>query len=626
MKKLTLSLLLSAAATAAFAAVPPLQRTFTQRQADGSLITVTRHGNGNLAYYATTDGYALLRTADGKFRYTLPQADGSMKCSEVVAHNPESRCLLEQKYAKRYALRTEQADDLVRRAAAPIVSHAGSAPAKHGTFDASPTPNGLGKYGQSAGGTVNSIGRPVIPVIMVAFADKAFADSTTVEKVTRLMNEQGYADEPGCVGSVKDYFTAQSAGMFTPTFEVVAKVTLSGNRADYGANYSNGAIDRNRIKFVKESVTLAEAAGADFSKYDINDNGVPLVSIYHAGAGEHTSYEAGSEDLMWAHFSRLNVPATNTTIRSYYIGDEQINSYALDEKQYIIISGTTQSGIGVFCHEFGHALGLPDFYYTGSDPEIKQSAAMMNFWSIMDYGQYFYNGYAPVGYTAYEKSFMGWLDVKTLDAPQFATLYPQGREQDGATAYALVNPANASEYFLLENRQPSVWYPSAMGRGMFVTHVDYLASAWSGNSVNNTKGHKRMQVLQADGTIAPRSGEGIWADYKGDLFPGTMQVRDLTDTTSPAATTTFSGTGLSQPLYNITLTPENLITFAFIDPTLTGINNVAAEGNNVSAAELLGNPEAEFFTIDGRRLNGAPEHHGLYLVKTPQSGVKKIRL
>ena len=79
-------------------------------------------------------------------------------------------------------------------------------------------------------------------------------------------------------------------------------------------------------------------------------------------------------------------------------------------------------GMGVFCHEFGHALGLPDFYNT--DPAVTLSRNPFGYWSIMDAGPYVNNANAPIGYTAYERSYLGWLKLKELTSPQTVKLDP----------------------------------------------------------------------------------------------------------------------------------------------------------------------------------------------------------
>ena len=97
----------------------------------------------------------------------------------------------------------------------------------HSSRSAASTEDGMGEYGRTGRGILPSIGTPTIPVIMVSFADKDFQPATTAEKVSRLLNETGYADEKFCAGSVKDYFRAQSDGMFVPHFEIAAQVKLS---------------------------------------------------------------------------------------------------------------------------------------------------------------------------------------------------------------------------------------------------------------------------------------------------------------------------------------------------------------------------------------------------------------
>lgn len=141
------------------------------------------------------------------------------------------------------------------------------------------TADGLGAYGRSAKGVVSSIGSPVIPVVMVNFADKSFREDHTAEKITRFFNEEGYHDESNSRASVADYFTAQSCGMFRPEFKVVAEVTLSNGYAYYGKDGSNGSTDTKSYEFVSEALKLASAV-ADFGDYCTEGTTtVPLVAL-----------------------------------------------------------------------------------------------------------------------------------------------------------------------------------------------------------------------------------------------------------------------------------------------------------------------------------------------------------
>ena len=250
---------------------------------------------------------------------------------------------------------------------------------------------------------------------MVNFADRTFTDTIDATKVTRFFNEPGYADEQGSKGSVKDYFTAQSQGLFTPTFSVVATVTLPKGYAYYGANSTSGRIDEHITDFITDALAQAEKT-VDFSAYATNGE-VPLVSFMFAGPGEQSSFEKGCEDYIWAQFSTRSFTVNQGAVRinSYFVGNELLQSYGATPND---ITAAHMDGVGLFSHEFGHALGLPDFYYTGRDAAVKDSLLTMDYWSIMDYGQYYFNGYAPPGYTAYERSFMGWLRVTELSEAQ----------------------------------------------------------------------------------------------------------------------------------------------------------------------------------------------------------------
>lgn len=602
MRKILLPLL-SLTLSLPLLATQPLRRTFSYTQPDGTTLKLTRVGNARFACYETLDGRAVLRSGDGSFRYALPARNGWLAASQVTAHDPADRTADETQFVESSSISTDCA--LARFAEAQPLPALRRLPARN----AASTADGMGEYMKNAGGMVASIGKPTIPIIMAEFPDVPFQAGTTAEKLSRQFNETGYSDEPGAQGSVKQYFTEQSNGIFSPSFDIVGKVKMSHPRSYYGENYANGAIDMRKVEFVREAIQLAVASGADFSKYKTGDQDVPLVTIVYAGGGEHSSYEAGCEDLLWAHFMPLTVDAGGTNIRSYFIGNEMLHSYKQLESGEIVIKGGQNDGIGVFCHEFGHALGLPDVYTTVRHEGEDRNFLTPNYWSVMDYGQYFYNGYAPVGYTAYERAFMGWLRVERLATPAHLTLYPQGREGEGPTAFALVNPANASEYFILENRQPSTWHPKAMGHGMLVTHIDYLASQWQSNSLNNDPAHRRFSIVYADNDHSPRTANtSTWANYKGDLFPGTTAASSLTDTTTPS-TAVFTGGALSQPLYNITETPEGLVTFSYLDPTLTSVSRLPLS------------PEADtpVHTLDGRRLPALPTAKGVYIV-----GKKKV--
>lgn len=584
-------------------AVNPQRRVFGVKQADGTVVNVSKVGNGHFCFLVTEDGVALVREEGSRRLCYATMVDGKMCSTGQLAHNAEARTADEREFVRtlnvdvRQAYRTLAANNKrFSRAASRTLSSV----------------DGLGKYGQKSDGVVPSIGEVVIPVIMVQFPDMKFLETTTIDKVSRTRNESGYSDEVQAVGSVRDYYIAQSDSLFQPTFDVLGIVTLSKGYAYYGADGSND-IDLNCNKMIQEAVDSMVARGVDFSQYAINGI-VPNVSIYHAGPGAHQSYEEGWEDYLWAHFTDYyTFKAGDVKINSYFVGCEVMQDYTVLSGEYIV-TGAYFDGFGVFVHEMNHALGLPDFYCT--DYSVEKGTP--DIWSVMDYGQYLGDTWQPIGFNAYERAYMGWLDVKQLgDEAQHCTLYPFG-SKEGPTAYCIKNPANEKEYFLLENRQPSTWYPENMGHGMLITHVDYNSTRWYWNDLNNDPDHLRFTVVHADNTWDGYYDGIHWSRFQNDLFPGGKNVTSFTDDTTPASDV-FTGGKLGRPIYNITET-DGVITFSYLDANETAIHKLEAQGATT----------ASVYSIDGRLLQSSVELSaichllpaGVYIVKT-SAGTQK---
>lgn len=554
------SLILGLGCALTVQATQPMKKYFAVKQSDGTSVVVCKQGNADAGFLLTKDGVCCLRN-EGSLYYAILNENGEPICSEVLAHGVETRSAQENQFIAQEALKLSQLEML-------------RSDFSYSTKGAARATDGLGVYGQTAGGVVSTIGEPTIPVIMVDFPDRKFMQTTTEEKLTQMLCEKGYTDDLGSVGSVKDYFTAQSNGMFVPNFEVVAKVTASNGYAYYGANKGSSR-DVNKKSFIEEAVALATEAGVDFSKYKVNGT-VPLVSIYYAGPGEHSAYEDGCDDYLWAHFSNINTLYSNDTkISSYFVGNEVLQSYEGTESAPVVV-GEDIDGIGIFIHEFGHALGLPDFYYTGSNQAVYDRLETLAYWSVMDYGHYWHDGYAPIGYNAYERAFCGWLQPKELTEAGYMELLSYDAEGEGEKAYLVRSDTNPKEYFLLENRQSGTWYPSLLGHGMLITHVDYDATSWTRNVLNNTETNQRFSYVPADGDkyLTNGSGDG----FRGDLYPGAKNVTEFSDESLPTAAKLNDGTYLGKPIYNIKET-DRVISFSYLDKTMTGISTIDVSDN-----------------------------------------------
>ncbi len=611
---LATTLLALAFSTAAYATFP-VRRTLTHQQPDGTEVTIYAEGNGRYTLYTTPDGHAVLPAADGHYYYATNN-QGTLACSQKLAHNFVQNSTHARGTALSGLLSSEQAAELLNQLYPSTPLQRISASGVTAQSLSTSTADGLGKYGVSANGAVQSVGAVSLPVVMVDFADVAFQDTITIDKVNRFFNEQGYHDEAAARGSVRDYFMAQSNGLFQPSFKVVAHVKLANNRAYYGKDGSNGSIDPNCNTFIKEA--LAEASKVvDFSAFCTEGTtDVPMVALMFAGPGQQSSFETGSEDYLWAKFSQtaFSLNDGKCRVRSYFIGNEILQNYGRNENDII---SANMDGVALFAHEFSHALGLPDFYNTRNSSAFNT----MGYWDLLDYGQYYQNGYRPVEYTAYERSYMGWLAVTELgNEPCAARLGALDGSHGEALprAYVLRNPTNANEYYLFENRTKNTWHTSMMGKGLLITHVDYNVSAWSGNRVNVDEAHQRMQFVPADnvkeGTrvSAGMTLSQLFEGYRNDLFPCTLNGElhnSFTDETTPAATL-FTGGTLSRPLYNIAINNDGTISFSYIDAALTGIGQVQNESTT----------DATVYDLHGRRyatLQQAPA--GIYVV-----GGKKV--
>lgn len=391
------------------------------------------------------------------------------------------------------------------------------------------TADGLGAYGTSGVGPVNTIGDITIPVIMVDFSDQAFLPTTTEAAVEQWFNGENYTGY-GNTGSVRDYFITQSGGMFRPYFKVMGIVHTGKTVATYGAGNSN----QENVEGLAHDVT-GKFGYNGMTRQSGLINYVPLCIIYYAGGGQHRT---GNENQIWAKFTEY----------SYYDFTGIFSQYF---KSYLYINearGNEMDGVGTACHEISHALGLPDIYDTSGG-----GCRTPGLWSVMANGNYAASGYSPVDMCALERSQCGWLQMKELNTAGSYTLAP-------TEAAFIRNSSNNKEYYILENRTNTRWTPPGMSGGMLVYHIDYDKSAWENSKVNVDDSHPRMMFVAAD-----RSQKDAYeSDYHNDLYP--YQKNDSLTVKSNPTMTAYSGNFNGKPVYNIRRVGSN-ISFDYIVKT-----------------------------------------------------------
>lgn len=485
--------------------------------------------------------------------------------------------------------------------------------------------------GERATAPLTSMGSPKIPVILTQFSDVRFTSGLTYEDedggtatrqcvtdediaivnafYSKFCNGEGtgngYYKGGGSYGAIKEYFRDQSDGKFTPEFVVIGPVTLDNECAYYGKN-SGASKDINISKFYKEAIEKAQAVYSDWDVFDNDGNGtVDMAFFIYAGEGEN-GY--GDENTIWP-----KEQATGGTIN-----DVKFGCYACCNETF---NGKTD-GIGVFVHELSHALGLPDFYDT------RYVAYGMDYWDIMDSGCYCNDAYTPCNYTAYERDFMGWSKLVTLNPnePQTLTLKPLS---DNGIGYKIVNPENENEFYVIENRQALTWdlfvgngTERTKMHGLMVTHVDYLKSSWTSNSVNTNKDHQRMTIIPADGELYSYMYVDSSETYNtymmstiGDLFPGAQNVTELSGENAYVYTSTGDTPHLmNQAITDITENEDKTITLRYTGlPTSIASSLFANRQENVPvyniSGVLVGTTNIEY----GKPTN-LPATSGVYIV------------
>lgn len=515
MNKMTrhiIAYLLAAFALTAYA-VPAKKGVLTFTQPDGTNVEVTLHGDESFHYYLTADGFPLMADSEGTLRFAKME-NGAMTPSVFKACDPSERTaaltkwLADAPHAKEFADNLRQA---AIRANAPkrVIPQQGI---------------GLSTTSFPRTGKIKGL------VILVQYSNVKFKIEDPKTYFTNLLNQQGFSDYKG-TGSAREYFLDASNGKFDADFDVYGPVTLPYKRSYYGATtaYSHDSHPEDMavhaVEILKDEV--------DFSQYDNDKDGIlDNIFIFYAGQGQN---DGGPAECIWPHAWELTA-----TGKQFMVDGVLVSRYACSNEWQT--QAGLPDGIGTFCHEFSHVMGLPDLYSTNGDGGEWTPGA----WSVMDYGPYSNDSRTPPTYSAYERNAMGWLDVQPITEAYTAAL-PELQESNKGFLIATRNP---NEFFLFENRQQTKWDTYLPGHGMLIWHVDFDQNVWDKNQVNNNRQHQYVDLIEANGAGNKAEGRS---------WPGTTKKTRFTGDTSPAFVDWY-GQPMALPITNIEET-DGVITF-----------------------------------------------------------------
>lgn len=571
----------------------------TITQSDGSQLTIRLHGDEHYSWYSTTDDVLLVQV--GKNYYVAQvEEDGTLKATPQLAHNAGKRGTVEEQ-----VINNQNKEKFLNSLNAE--------------------PQALAKpFGEVYPAYFPHTGSPKALVILVEFQDVKFKTSDPVATFTHyLKGAEGEAAPEannayvtkGKVnyGSVYQYFNDMSQGKFTPQFDIVGPVTVSKNSAYYGGNIGKDT-DVNFAQMIAEACK-GVSDKVNFADYDQNNDGyVDLVYVIYAGYSE--SINGNSSDCLWpkSGTSAFYEPGTNNLLK---LNGKRICRYGINNELNATPSDWIDgkpllNGIGLFCHEFSHTMGLPDLYPTVKASRVDNQNP--EYWDLMDGGEYTYSGYFPTPYSPWEMDVMGWTaPIELGDEAKQVSLNSYASDR---TAYK-INGEN-DEYLLIQNIQTDGWWRGITNAfkttGMLVWRIDYPYTTVSlDNRLNNEIGKPNVMIVPADGYVISEynvtdddeSKAKYKASLKADPFPGANNVTELLSVKLNKST-------LKKPFYNIKET-NGVITFDYIKDYATGIDQTLADKDTEK------NPN--IFSLDGRYLGNDASKltKGIYII-----GKKKV--
>jgi|GEM_PF-4628415 len=453
-----------------------------------------------------------------------------------------------------------------------------------------PTGKGLLKIsklnsGQASGlsdKVVSPVGTANIPVILINFKDTTTA--YTAANFNSLLFGAG-------VKSMKDYFEEVSYGNFSVSAGpggVAGWYKASQIHNYYGTNDAWG-YDKWPGTLVREAVAAADTT-YNFAPYDLDgDCYVDIVDLVHQGTGEEAG---GPATDIWSHSWDLNSAyywgnsdggeyTTNDACSAG--GNVKINSYVIQPE---ILWGGQQT-MGVFAHEYGHALGLPDLYDTDYTSEG------IGIWSLMAGGSWngiSREGDSPAHMDAWSKYFLGWIlpikisqdnltQIKQVETNR--EVY-QLRDNPGGAQDWTGSGTGIGEYFLVENRRKTGFDAALPGQGLLIWHVDETRPD------NTDDTHRLVDLEEADGNDIPTQITDPWvSNIIGFTNSTTSNSRLYNGSDSHVRVTDISASASTMTANLIVGVSSSMITFVSPTPANNSILSRTWVYVNITASEPL---------------------------------------
>ena len=305
-----------------------------------------------------------------------------------------------------------------------------------------------------------------------------------------------FADTTGQI-SFRNFYKELSSNRYTVNGEVTDWVQVPFNEARYGTNLCGSIVCSTVWRFVNDSADAWYAAqiaagksDADINaylsqfdvwdRYDYDGDGnfnepdgyIDHFQSVHAGEGEETGGGAQGTDAIWSHrwYAYFSANGPDGT------GPHNFGGIRIGNSNYWIGDYTVEpenGGVGVFAHEFGHDLGLPDLYDTSGNTGGAENST--GFWTLYSSGSYGSSGRPedgigskPIPMSAYEKIFLGWSNYQLVGYRQSASLKlgPANANTKQAQQLVMLLPDKSVDFVIGAPYTGSYFYHSGAGNDL----------------------------------------------------------------------------------------------------------------------------------------------------------------
>ncbi|MEW5922475.1 MAG: M6 family metalloprotease domain-containing protein [Candidatus Zixiibacteriota bacterium] len=367
----------------------------------------------------------------------------------------------------------------------------------------------------------SSIDTLTVLVLLVDFSDKPYTGDKVAAEAADFQDILFSTGGLNPTGSMTEYYLENSYGTFYVRGDVRGWYRMP-QLYSYYVNEQGGigsVFPHNSRGLAYDAVNIANQRGVDFSIYDTYGNNGPDgeidgLLIIHAGPGmERTGDLSDMQSHKW-----------DLGIYYQYLDGILIDNYTIQPEEYVVSTvSSIISPIGIFCHEFGHVIGLPDLYDVDYDPS---SSSGIGNWSLMATGCYLNDTKKPAHMDAWCKAHMGYLDPIEVYENMTDVEFP--RVETEPVVYRLWKDGSYGlEYFLIENRGLAGFDSYLPGEGLIIYHIDDRATY-----NNNDVYRYHVAVEQADGLFQLEFTHGNKGDA-GDPWPGMTDKRSFDDLSEP---------------------------------------------------------------------------------------------